>query len=152
MRAKSLWRIAYGWDEEGESNGGWRISTSKDKKKMAFRFETLEIWQMAKEYATRVYAVTAKFPRHEDYGLKSQLNRAVNSIVLNIAEGTAKTSNKAFDYHLEIALGSTFEVVAGAFLAKDRAYITENEHSAFYEEGQRLAKSINAFRNTLLIS
>jgi four helix bundle protein len=71
---------------------------------MAFRFETLEIWQMAKEYATRVYAVTAKFPRHEDYGLKSQLNRAVNSIVLNIAEGTAKTSNKAFDYHLEIAL------------------------------------------------
>jgi len=52
---------------------------------MAFRFETLEIWQMAKEYATRVYAVTAKFPRHEDYGLKSQLNRAVNSIALNIA-------------------------------------------------------------------
>jgi four helix bundle protein len=86
---------------------------------MAFRFETLEIWQMAKGYATGVYAITAKFPRHEDYGLKSQLNRAVNSIALNIAEGTAKNSNKAFDYHLEIALGSTFEVVAGAFLAKD---------------------------------
>jgi four helix bundle protein len=50
---------------------------------------------------------------------------------------------------LEIALGSTFEVVAGAFLAKDRAYITEVEHSALYEDGQRLAKSMNAFRNTL---
>ena len=36
---------------------------------MAFRIETLEIWQMTKEYATRVYAVTAKFSRHEDYGL-----------------------------------------------------------------------------------
>lgn len=107
---------------------------------------------MAKEYATNVYAITAKFPRHEDYGLKSQLNRAVNSIALNIAEGTAKSSNKAFDYHLEIALGSTFEVVAGAFLAKEREYIIEAEHSALYENGQRLAKSINAFRNTLLIS
>ncbi|MCW5797017.1 MAG: four helix bundle protein [Nitrospira sp.] len=63
---------------------------------MAFRFETLEIWQRAKEYATKVYTVTAKFPRHEDYGLKSQMNRAVNSISLNIAEGTAKNSNKAF--------------------------------------------------------
>jgi four helix bundle protein len=94
---------------------------------MAFRFETLEIWQMAKEYATRVYAVTAKFPRHEDYGLKSQLNRAVNSIALNIAEGTARSSNKALDSHLELALGST----------------------VVYEDGQRLAKSINAFRNTL---
>jgi hypothetical protein len=60
---------------------------------MAFRFETLEIWQMAKGYAARVYAITAKFPRHEDYGLKSQLNRAVNSIALNIAEGTAKNSS-----------------------------------------------------------
>lgn len=119
---------------------------------MAFRFETLEIWQMAKDYATEVYAVTAKFPRHEDYGLKSQMNRAVNSISLNVAEGTAKNSNKAFDHHLEIALGSTFEVVGGSFLAKDRTYITGGEHAGLYEDGQRLAKSINAFRNTLLIS
>ncbi len=97
---------------------------------------------MAKEYATRVYAVTAKFPRHEDYGLKSQLNRAVNSIALNIAEGTAKSSNKAFDYHLEIALGSTIEVVAGAFLAKDRGYITEVEHSAYMRMVSDLRKAL----------
>ena len=82
---------------------------------------------MAREYATKVYVLTAKFPRHEDYGLKSQMNRAVNSINLNIAEGTAKNSNKAFDYHLEIALGSTFEMVAGSFIAKDREYMTETE-------------------------
>ena len=116
---------------------------------MAFRFETLEIWQMARDYATQVYTLTTKFPRHEDYGLKSQLNRAANSISLNIAEGSAKSSNKAFDYQLEIALGSTYEVVAGAFLAKDRAYVTESEHERLYETGQRLAKGINAFRNAL---
>ena len=107
---------------------------------------------MAREYATKVYVLTAKFPRHEDYGLKSQMNRAVNSINLNIAEGTAKNSNKAFDYHLEIALGSTFEVVAGSFIAKDREYMTEPEQEGLYEYGQRLAKSINAFGNTLLLS
>ncbi|MGQ0696464.1 MAG: four helix bundle protein [Nitrospiraceae bacterium] len=106
---------------------------------------------MAREYATKVYAVTARFPRHEDYGLRSQLNRAVNSIALNIAEGTAKSSNKAFDDHLEIALGSTFEVVAGSFLAEERAYISVTQHNSLYE-GERLAKSINAFRNTLLKS
>lgn len=117
---------------------------------MAFRFETLEIWQLANSYASKVYRLTAKFPKHEDYGLRSQLNRAVNSINLNIAEGTAKNSNKAFDYHLEIALGSTFEVIAGLFLAKERAYILETEHGSLYEDGERLAKSINAFRNTLL--
>ncbi|NOT23994.1 MAG: four helix bundle protein [Nitrospiraceae bacterium] len=85
---------------------------------MAFRFETLEILQMARGYGTKVYALTAKFPRPEDYGLKSQMNRAVNSISLNIGEGIAKNSNQAFDYHLEISLGSTFEVVTGSFIAR----------------------------------
>ncbi|MGQ0810779.1 MAG: four helix bundle protein, partial [Nitrospiraceae bacterium] len=60
---------------------------------MAFRFETLEIWQMAREYAKTVYMLTSRLPRHEDYGLKSQMNRAVNSISLNIA----KNSHNALD-------------------------------------------------------
>lgn len=118
---------------------------------MSCRFEGLEIWKMAKEYATKVYSVTAKFPRHEDYGLRSQMNRAVDSISLNIAEGSARSSEKAFDYHLEIAVGSTFEVVAASFLALEQAYISAEEHKVIYEEGQRLAKSINAFRSTLLV-
>jgi four helix bundle protein len=116
---------------------------------MAFRFESLEIWQRARAYAGKVYAVTAKFPRHEDYGLRSQMNRAVNSIGLNIAEGSAKGS-KSLRVYLETAVGSTFEVVAGTQLALDRGYITEQEEKALYEDGERLAKSINAFRRTLL--
>jgi four helix bundle protein len=48
----------------------------------------------------------------------------VNSIGLNIAEGSAKRSNKAFDYHLDIAVGSTFEVVGASFPALDQGYIT----------------------------
>jgi len=94
---------------------------------MSFRFESLEIWHKAREYAGKVYTLTAKFPPHEDYGLRSQMNRAVNSISLNIAEGAAKSSNKAFDYHLEISLGSAWEVVSASFLACDRGYITETE-------------------------
>lgn len=117
---------------------------------MPFRFESLDVWHLANDYARKIYAATAKFPRHEDYGLRSQMNRAVNSICLNIAEGSAKGSDKAFDYQLEIAIGSTFEVVAAAFLARDNAYITKEEHKALYDQGQKLAKSINAFRKTLL--
>jgi four helix bundle protein len=116
---------------------------------MPFRFETLDIWHMAKDYAAKVYALTSKFPRHEDYGLKSQMNKAVNSISLNIAEGSGKSSNKAFGYHLEISVGSTLEVVGGSFLSLERGYITENEHKVLYNDGERLAKAINAFRNTL---
>lgn len=77
------------------------------------------------------------------------MNRAANSIGLNIAEGSAKGSNKAFEYHPEVAVGSTFEVAAASFLARDNVYITNEEQTELYDEGQKLAKSINVFRNTL---
>jgi four helix bundle protein len=128
-------------------DGRWRMVIAE--RKMPFRFESLKIWHMARAYATKVYVATAKFPRKEDYGLTSQMNRAVNSISLNIAEGSAKQSNQGFRYHLELAVGSTFEVVSGAFLALDRNYITKAEQHDLYEDGEQLAKSINAFRNTL---
>ena len=116
---------------------------------MAFRFEGLKIWQNAREFATVVYQLTAKFPRHEDYGLRSQMNRAVNSIGLNIAEGAGKESEKAFDYYLDISIGSIFEVVSASFLSLDRGYITPDEHQLVYSKGETLGKSINAFRHTL---
>ena len=128
------------------ADGGWRIGEVVD---LPFRFENLDIWRMARAYATKVYAVTARFPRHEDYGLRSQMNRAVNSISLNIAEGAGKHSNRVFKYYLEIAIGSVFEVVGGSFLALDRSYLTQSEHQELYKDGEQIAKSINAFKNTL---
>src|SRR4030065_509309 len=100
---------------------------------MAFRFENLNLWHMAVTYTSQVYSVTVKFPHHEVYGLRSQMNRAVNSISLNIAEGSAKSSNKAFNYHLEISVGSTFEVVGASFLALERGYITGAEQKVLYK-------------------
>ena len=53
---------------------------------MPFWFESLDIWRAARAYATKVYAVIARFPGHEDHGLGSHMNRPVNSISLNITE------------------------------------------------------------------
>jgi hypothetical protein len=33
--------------------------------RMAFRFEGLEIWHKARDFSSRIYEVTAKFPSHE---------------------------------------------------------------------------------------
>ena len=116
---------------------------------MAFRFESLKIWHMAREYAKQVYKVTATFPRKEDYGLTSQLNRAANSISLNIAEGSAKKTDKHFDLYLDNAIGSVFEVVSGLFRALDEGYLNQQQLDSLYQQGELLAKAINAFRRTL---
>ena len=53
-----------------------------------FSYENLEIWQLAIEYAKIIYNITNKFPKSEQYGLSSQLQRAAVSISANIAEGS----------------------------------------------------------------
>lgn len=116
---------------------------------MAFRFEGLEIWQLAKEFANRTCAVTAQFPRKEDYALTSQLNRAAYSVVLNIAEGSGRDTDAQFNHFLGIALGSVFEVAAGLHLAKERGYIDEQTFASLYQDADKLGRKINAFRKTL---
>lgn len=116
---------------------------------MAFRFENLKIWHMARAYSKSVKQVLVGFPRNEEYALASQMNRAAHSIALNIAEGSAKKSDKHFDLYLDNAVGSTFEVVSGAFQALDRNYISPEDQQKLYQEGEMLAKAINAFRKTL---
>ncbi len=46
----------------------------------------LAVWQRSMSLATEIYAVTRDFPRHEIFGLTSQLRRAAVSIPSNIAE------------------------------------------------------------------
>jgi len=116
---------------------------------MPFRFEGLEILQRAREFSARIYEVTARFPPHELYGLASQMNRAANAISLLIAEGAGLDTHPQFNHRLGLAVGETFEVISGAFLALDRRYIAADKQAVIYEWGDALARKINAFRNTL---
>jgi four helix bundle protein len=50
-------------------------------------YQDLIAWQKAMDLVVAVYDVTSKFPAHEQFGLTSQLRRAVVSIPSNIAEG-----------------------------------------------------------------
>jgi four helix bundle protein len=76
--------------------GGIKVKTHKD----------LVVWQRAMDLVERVYAETQHFPLSEQYSLTNQIRRAVVSIPSNIAEGTARNSNKEFIQFLHISLGS----------------------------------------------
>lgn len=116
---------------------------------MAFRFEGLDIWRLAREYSESIYAVTSRFPAHERHGLADQLNRAANSVALNIAEGSGQDTKAQFGRYLGIANGSICEVAGGLFLALDRGYFDPDTHGRLYEESDRLIRKITSFRRTL---
>ncbi|OGL99635.1 hypothetical protein A2318_01505 [Candidatus Uhrbacteria bacterium RIFOXYB2_FULL_45_11] len=72
-------------------------------------YHQLLAWKEANAFAIEVYRKTILFPKHEVYGLTSQLRRAALSISTNIVEGQAKLSPKDFVRYLNIAEGSSKE-------------------------------------------
>ena len=88
------------------------------KKQTIFRFREFPVYKDSLAFIKKVKTYTKRhFPKEEQFGIISQLWRALNSIVLNIAEGTDRYSDKDFSRFLNNAVGSLNETVACLDLA-----------------------------------
>lgn len=114
-----------------------------------FRFERLDIWQRARSLTNIVYDTVDSFPKHEQFALAQQLRRAIVSVSANIAEGSAKSSDKEFSRYLEIAFGSLCEVIAELYVARDRSYLTQTTFDLLYSQSEELGKMLSKFRGTI---
>jgi len=83
---------------------------------MSFRFLEFKVYKDAKALHKDIVFLTRKFPR-DFYYLKDQIRRSSLSIVLNVAEGSAKTSDKDFRRYLENAMGSANETASALDVA-----------------------------------
>ena len=79
---------------------------------MPFKFEKLEVYQLALAYVDLIYDLSTQLPKSEEYNLKSQVVRAATSVVLNIAEGSTAQSDPEQNRFLGMAVRSVFETVA----------------------------------------
>ncbi|MBN8653517.1 MAG: four helix bundle protein [Cytophagales bacterium] len=116
---------------------------------MAFKFENLKVWQSAVELSGQVYELTETFPKKEMFVLTSQIQRASDSVALNIAEGSTGQTNPEFRRFLGFSLRSAIEVVSCLHLARRRKLIDQVQFDHFYNYLTELIKSIQAFGNTI---
>lgn len=96
---------------------------------MEFGYEKLDVSKLARQLVKKIYQLTESFPKREAYGLSDQLRRAVVSIVLNIAEGSAKESKKEFNRFVRLSIGSLVEVDTALKIAIDLLYITQEQYN-----------------------
>jgi len=116
---------------------------------MSFKFEKLIIWQKSMDFGEEIFKISKIFPKEEMFNLISQITRAVDSIALNISEGSILQSNPEFRKFLGYSIRSLAEVVTCLYKAKNRNYISEIEFEKLYNDAFNLMNQIIAFRNQI---
>jgi four helix bundle protein len=92
---------------------------------MKSSFRDLLAWQKAMDLVDAIYRMTIDFPRHELFGLSSQMRRAALRIPSDIAEGSGRWSLLDFRRFLRDARGSAYELETQIVVAKRQLYISE---------------------------
>jgi len=116
---------------------------------MRFRFKKFKVYQDSKEFCKFCHNVVEKHIKTKDKELASQIKRALNSIVLNIAEGSADNSDAEFARFLGISLRSIYETVAGFDLALLYEMIEGDLNNKIEENAHELVKQLSGFRSSL---
>ncbi|HEX2606131.1 MAG TPA: four helix bundle protein [Flavisolibacter sp.] len=84
-----------------------------------------EVFQYSRSFVKYCYQLTNDFPSEEKYAMVQQIRRAALSVLLNIAEGSSRTSSLERKRFYEIARGSIIEVDTAFDLAVDLKYLSE---------------------------
>ena len=111
---------------------------------MAYRFENLEVWILARIFVNLIYDKTKKYPKDELFSLTNQVRRAAVSVMLNITEGSDRKSDIEFIRFLRIAFTSMEEVLAASFIALDQKYILQTDLDEIFKSANLLGLKINA--------
>jgi len=120
---------------------------------VGFKFRNWQIYKDLRKFRKEVLKeIISKIPKDERFEIVSQLKRALNSSILNIAEGAYRKSDKDLAHFLNQADTSLNEVVACLDLCLDDGYINKNLHRKFINKVEKLIAQLAGFRKHLKIS
>src|SRR5215470_4966561 len=97
-------------------------------------FRELKVWEKGHKLTLASYRITGCFPKHELFGLTSQIRRCSSSIPANIAEGCGRVGNAELHRFLQIACGSASELEYHFLLAKDLGYLPVADYDSMHKE------------------
>jgi four helix bundle protein len=112
-------------------------------------YRTLIVWQKAMDLVEAVYRQTSTWPREEQFGLTSQIRRAVVSVPANTAEGRGRNSDKEYVRHLSIAYGSLCEVETYLVIAVRLGFVDSTSHESLLQRSTEVARLLRGLMKRL---
>jgi four helix bundle protein len=116
---------------------------------MAQSFRDLKVWQKAIDLSVSVYVFTGDFPRSEIYGLSSQMRRACVSVASNVAEGSARGTNRDFRQFVKLARGSNCELQTQLVIARQLEFGDQMKCEKLEALSQEIGKMLSALSKYL---
>ncbi len=111
------------------------------------KFEDILAWQESRAMVEAVYGL---FKNCRDYSFRDQLQRAVISIMNNIAEGYERKGNKEFVKFLYIAKGSCAEVRSMLYIALTLGYINNKNFDTYQDKCLHISSMLSNFIKKLI--
>ncbi|HKI12155.1 MAG TPA: four helix bundle protein [Candidatus Acidoferrum sp.] len=112
-------------------------------------FRELTVWQRAHELVLKVFRMTERFPRSDQFGIVAQVRRASSSVTANIAEGFGRGTTREFLRSLQIARGELEETRYFMLLSGDLGRITKEEFEDVNVHCDSVGQLINALGRAL---
>ena len=112
-------------------------------------FEEMPVWQRAMNLAIKIFELTEKLPKKEDYGLTSQIRSSALSVPGNISEGFGRRHTKDklnFYYNSRGSLAETKNHLIYGYRVK---YFTKKEFESRVELIEEVWKELNSLINSL---
>lgn len=115
-----------------------------NQKYHTYGFEKLDVWQNSRKFRKRIYELTRKFPREEQFGLTVQIRKSSGSICSNLAEGSGRASDRDTAHFTNIAYSSALETIDHTITSFDLGYINETEYTELRQSLDQIINKLNA--------
>ena len=110
-----------------------------------YSFEKLDVYKLAREYRRKIYKLTYKLPKEEQYNLIIQMRKAAVSLTNNIAEGHGRYHYQENIQFLRQSRGSLEELLDDLNGCIDENYAAKDYIEGLKQEGYDLLKKINGY-------
>lgn len=112
---------------------------------MAFRFQSWQVYKDARSLRKELNVILRTFPDEEKYLLIDQTRRAMLSVILQMAEGSERKTEKDKNTFINRSLTSLFEIIACLDCALDDNYINQKQYQELVAKSENIAKQLRGF-------
>jgi four helix bundle protein len=122
---------------------------TNDGGKKLFRFLDWEVYKDAQGVFIEVVQIVRKLPQDLRYTLGSQIMRSGLSVILNIAEGSGRVTDKEMSRFFDISLGSINETMAGLDCLLKLDCLDEGTFQRVFQKYESISRQLGGFKKKL---